>query len=69
MKDTRMENCLKDFEKIDNKVKENFDLNVSELNFIIEKAEETSKTYYELIYKAITITYKIAFVLGRRSKK
>lgn len=65
----RLENCLEEYQKIEDRVIR-YRFSISELEYIIEKAQNKDpKTNFDLIFDIILITFKIAFVLGRRSVK
>lgn len=61
---TRIENCLIDYKKIDYKIRDRYDLKVADLKNIIE---ETVKSSPEPIWDIISCAFKMGFTLGRRS--
>lgn len=67
---TRIENCLNEYENIDSKIRDRYDLRFEDVQNILEIIftnfeNITSNSIWEII----TICYKVGFVLGRRSKK
>lgn len=60
----RLENCLRDYKKIDYKVCDRYDLRVDDLRAIIKTFDPTSKDF---IWDIVSLSFKMGFVLGRRS--
>lgn len=64
MNNKRLDNCLRDYKKIDYKVRDRYDLRVDDLKAIIKTFDPTSQNF---IWDIVSLSFKMGFVLGRRS--
>lgn len=66
---TRLEKCLKEYEKIDVNIINKYGLKPDDVQNILEIIFNEPETNAKSIWELITMIFKLGFVLGRKSIK